>query len=106
MSLSDGSVRNTFTLRVLNKKYGSRTFKVSVEGLEDAKVSLLGLDAKAEPVITTDGDDTGVGRIAVTVPPEALSKLPDTEIVHFTFRVQDTQDGSEMTRAVTFRKPR
>jgi polyferredoxin len=106
VALSDGSVRNTFTLRVLNKKYAARTFKISAEGIEGVQVTMLDGENKAEPKVLAAPDDVGVARVAVTLPPAALAKLPPDEIVPFTFRIEDTTDGSIMTRPVTFRKPR
>ncbi|HMN37864.1 MAG TPA: cytochrome c oxidase accessory protein CcoG [Hyphomicrobium sp.] len=107
VTLSDGSVRNTFTLRVLNKKYEERTFKVSMEGLEGARLTPLnGRDEQGETTIVAPADDTAEARVAVTVPKASLVRLPPNEIVPFTFKVQDATDGSVTTRAVTFRKPR
>ncbi|MCB1485240.1 MAG: cytochrome c oxidase accessory protein CcoG, partial [Hyphomicrobiaceae bacterium] len=107
VTLSDGSVRNTFTLRVLNKKYDERTFKVSIEGLEGAKLTPLSqADTASETTIVAPADDTAEARVAVTVPPASLSKLPPGEIVPFDFKLEDTTDNSTVTRAVTFRKPR
>ncbi|MEZ5900833.1 MAG: cytochrome c oxidase accessory protein CcoG [Hyphomicrobiaceae bacterium] len=107
VTLSDGSVRNTFTLRVLNKKYDERTFKVRIEGLEGAKLTPLSqADTASETTIVAPADDTAEARVAVTVPPASLSKLPSGEIVPFDFKLEDMTDNSTVTRAVTFRKPR
>ena len=105
VALSDGSVRNTFTLRVLNKKYAARTFKITAQGIDGIVVTKLEGENKLEPTVTAPPDDTGVARVAVTIPPAALAKLPKGEIVPFTFSIEDTTDGSTVTRDVTFRKP-
>jgi polyferredoxin len=81
VTLSDGSVRNSFTLRVLNKRYATRTFAISIDGIP------------------------GAARVLISVSPEALKNLPHGEILNFEFKVRDTEDASEVTRAATFRKP-
>lgn len=105
VALSDGSVRNTFTLRVLNKKYAARTFKIKAQGIDGIVVTQLEGENKHDPKMTAPPDDTGVARVAVTIPPAVLAKLPKGEIVPFTFSIEDTTDGSTVTRDVTFRKP-
>ena len=44
--LSDGSVRNTFTVRILNKLYSTHTFTLGIEGIEGAKISALGHESE------------------------------------------------------------
>ena len=45
--LSDGSVRNTFTVRILNKLYSTHTFTLGIEGIEGAKISALGHESES-----------------------------------------------------------
>ncbi|MEZ5827662.1 MAG: FixG Ig-like domain-containing protein [Hyphomicrobiales bacterium] len=43
--LSDGGVRNGYTIKLLNKRYLPRAFKLSVEGLPGARLTWLGMRA-------------------------------------------------------------
>jgi len=86
--LSDGSVRNAYTVRFLNKQSHYRTVALDVLGLPDAKVQVVGADAAVEgrPYIAIGPDQTTEMRVLVTVPPGAnLDKSTD---VHF--RISDT----------------
>jgi len=86
--LSDGSVRNAYTVRFLNKQSHYRTVALDVLGLPDAKVQVVGSDAAVEgrPYIVIGPDQTTEMRVLVTVPATAkLDKSTDIE-----FRISDT----------------
>ena len=102
--LSDGSVRNTFTVRILNKLYSTHTFTLGIEGIEGAKISALGHESESAPKIDVKADSVGEVRVWIAVPPSTLARLPG-DITNFTFTVRDDADGSEAKRAATFRKP-
>ena len=38
----DGGIRNGFTIRLLNKRQEARTFALSVAGLPDARIAIVG----------------------------------------------------------------
>ncbi len=103
--LSDGSVRNTFTLKILNKLYGTRTFTITAEGLEGARLTMLGQEREAEPKVDVVPDDLREIRVYISVPPATLAKLPSGDTVPFTFVVRDVADGKATRRAATFRRP-
>ena len=102
--LSDGSVRNTFTVRILNKLYSTHTFTLGIEGIEGAKISALGHESESAPKIDVKADSVGEVRVWIAVPPSTLARLPG-DIANFTFTVRDDADGSEAKRAATFRSP-
>ncbi len=104
VQLSDGGVRNTYTVKILNKRYEPHTFALAIEGIEGARMTVLGKENEAEPRITVLPDDLREIRSYVTLPPEALTKHPD-EKVPFTFVVTDTEDGTRTIRHTNFRKP-
>jgi len=86
--LSDGSVRNAYTVRLLNKQSHYRTVALDVDGLPAAKVQVVGSDAAIEgrPYIAIGPDQTSEMRVLVTVP--AGSKLDKSTNV--SFRIADT----------------
>ncbi len=104
VQLSDGAIRNTFTVKILNKRYEPHTFKLSVEGLPGAKLTLLGQEQEIEPQITVVPDDLRESRAYVTLPREAASQVAG-EKSNITFVVTDSKDGTKTTRATNFRKP-
>ena len=44
--LSNGDIRNGYTLKILNKLHEPRTFDIDVEGLKGAKISIVGHDSE------------------------------------------------------------
>jgi len=104
VQLSDGGVRNTYTVKILNKRYEPHTFELSIEGIEGAHMSVLGEESEAKPQITVVPDDLREVRAYVTLPHDAVAKYPD-EKIPFTFIVTDTADGTRTMRHTNFRKP-
>jgi polyferredoxin len=77
--LSDGSIRNGFTIRILNKELESRFFAVRVDGLANADVEVVGakLQGNGQAIVEVGPDQTREVRLLVTLrhaPPE--SSLP------------------------------
>jgi cytochrome c oxidase accessory protein FixG len=101
--LSDGSIRNTYTVKILNKRYKPHTFKLAIRGLEGAKMRVLGHESEAEPQITVEPDDLREIRAYVTLPKAAQAEYPE-EKVPFSFVVTDKADGTQTTRDTNFRK--
>ena len=82
-----------------------RTIAISIDGIPGAALSVQGQETAKEPVMIVPPEDTGAARVLISVSPEALKNLPHGEILNFEFKVRDTEDASEVTRAATFRKP-
>jgi len=104
VQLSDGGVRNTYEVKILNKRYEPHTFSLAIEGLEGAKLSILGQEHAAEPKITVVPDDLRDVRAYVTLPQSERAKYTD-EKVPFSFVVTDKDDGTKTIRGTNFRKP-
>ncbi|MFA7429705.1 MAG: cytochrome c oxidase accessory protein CcoG [Rhodospirillaceae bacterium] len=81
VTLSDGSVRNAYTLKVSNKARDARDLEISVEGAEGLRLTLQGLDGPAER-ITVPADAIGDYRLFVSAPANAGGNLP----LHITLR--------------------
>ena len=97
VTLSDGSTRNGYTLKILNMSNEPRHFSLSVAGLPQATLTLGG---KAEASdIAVPPDQVLTLRLFVAVPPGAL-KAPATEIVFVLER-----DGQSWRHASVFRGP-
>ncbi|MET0528828.1 MAG: cytochrome c oxidase accessory protein CcoG [Microvirga sp.] len=94
--LSDGSIRNGFTVRVANKRFNERRYVVDVEGLPCLKLDVVGgkLDQQGRPVLLVGPDQTLEARILVTA---GQMGLPASTDLHFT--LTDLASG-EAARAV------
>lgn len=72
--LSDGSIRNGFTLKILNMKREPKTFLLSTDGLQGAEVMVTGYHPDPAPSIElpVDADQVGTFRVFVKASPQAL----------------------------------
>jgi cytochrome c oxidase accessory protein FixG len=91
VTLADGSIRNAYTVRVLNKLNDIRTLRLDVEGLSGAEVHVVGPEAAAagQPLIAIGPDQTREVRVLVTAPADAQLER-STALV---FRVADLAGG-------------
>lgn len=102
VTLSDGSIRNAYTLKIRNKKYGERTYRLKVVGLEGARITIIGADdVTNEPILTAPSDQLRSYRVLVTVP---RAMLHDDE-EHIRFELTDTEDRTEAHYKSDFRGP-
>jgi len=75
VQLSDGGVRNDYTVRILNKG-AQRSFALAVSGLPGATIRVTGIDGSPDgkPVIEVGQDQTREVRLSVQVGPSDLPK--------------------------------
>jgi polyferredoxin len=68
--LSDGSIRNGYTLRFLNKRGFDRVIAVDIDGPADAQIHIVGADSVTpdRPMIVLGRDSTTELRVLVTAP--------------------------------------
>lgn len=106
--LSDGGIRNGYTLKILNKHHETRTYKVSVQGFPQSagtpKLDFVGYDS-SDPAIDVAPDNLRALRVYVSLPAAAIEKLQD-EVTDVRFVVTDTGDGSQTGRGTNFRSPK
>ncbi|MFX8868065.1 FixG Ig-like domain-containing protein, partial [Acinetobacter baumannii] len=76
VKLSDGSIRNAYTVRLLNKRGFDRTIAIDVEGVSGAVAHVVGVDSITpdRPAIVLGRDRTTELRVLVTAKP--ASELP------------------------------
>jgi cytochrome c oxidase accessory protein FixG len=103
VQLSDGGVRNSYTIRILNKQYETRSFSLEVQGLEKADFSLLGLEGDAASKIEVAPDNLRTLKAFVTMPRDTVRTMGSQ--TPFTIIVQDQADGTETSRETIFRGP-
>ena len=106
--LSDGGIRNGYTLKILNKRHETRSFKISVEGLPEAiakpKIDVVGIEAE-DPEIAVVPDNLRALRVYLTLSRDAVKSLKD-EATDLTFVATDTADGSRTRRSTNVRRPK
>jgi len=74
VTLADGSIRNAFTMRLINKRPDARLFALTVEGPTGAHLEVVGVSATADwrPVVAVEPDSTREVRVLVTMPKGAI----------------------------------
>ena len=100
--LTDGSIRNAYTVRLLNKGL-DREVVLDVEGAANAVLHVVGGDAvtSGRPLIVLGRDRTTELRVLVTAP--AASNT--VKSIPLTFRVTDTAHGEVATATDNFVAP-
>ncbi|MGY4572526.1 cytochrome c oxidase accessory protein CcoG [Bradyrhizobium sp. USDA 3256] len=85
--LSDGAIRNGYTLRFLNKRGFDRVIAIDVDGPAEAKLHVIGADSVTpdRPMIVLARDTTTELRVLVTAPFDEKAE----KSVPVTFRVTD-----------------
>jgi cytochrome c oxidase accessory protein FixG len=98
--LSDGGIRNGYTLKILNKAHEPHRFVVAVDGIANSKMSIVGFEGDELPV---DADGLRAVKIYVTVPRAAQGLGGGSTPLRFV--VTDTGSGTTVVRETTFRSP-
>ena len=72
VTLSDGSVRNAYTIKIVNKANHVRDFLIHIEGPDALAFSALGVALEGESVrLTVKGDEVRSLRVFITAPAES-----------------------------------
>ena len=97
VTLSDGSIRNAYDLRIRNREGEARSIELSLSGDEDLLLTVEGADAN---VVRVPADTQGLQRIYVTAP--ADSTAARTARTEFDLSVRDARSGDTAHVATTF----
>jgi cytochrome c oxidase accessory protein FixG len=101
--LSDGGIRNGYTVKILNKLHQPRAFTLEARGLAGARLAIIGIDAGASIAVATDA--LRELRVLVTLPPAQQRALQGAGAIPFTLVVHDTASGQETARTTHFQRP-
>lgn len=71
--LADGSIRNGYTVKILNKDYTPARFRLAVDGLPQAKISIVGREPGVVGDLPVPADGLAGFRVYIAVPPSALT---------------------------------
>jgi cytochrome c oxidase accessory protein FixG len=103
VALSDGSIRNSYAVRVLNQQGATRNFKLTVSGLPSGSIEVQGHTAPDETGVdvTVEPDQTLELRVFVTAPPGA--QLPESTPLQFV--LTDKTTAESVTQKDFFKSP-
>ncbi|UTD29816.1 cytochrome c oxidase accessory protein CcoG [Bradyrhizobium sp. WD16] len=101
--LSDGAVRNAYTVRLLNKHSTERTVTVGVDGIPGLKVHVIGNDSNGSdrPSVVIGKDQTEELRVLLTAEPDIRLDASSPVI----FRITDVGSGEIATARDNFVTP-
>ncbi len=101
--LSDGSLRNAYTVKIVNKANTARNFTVRFEGVEGLAVTAVGADAMDNIVrVKAEGDEVRSVRVFATLPKERLDRAAG----ELTIIVAEEGGGERATNRTSFMKDR
>jgi cytochrome c oxidase accessory protein FixG len=101
VQLGDGSIRNGYTVKILNKLHDRRTIQVSTAGLPGASLSITGQGAQDTLEVATD--DLLEVRVNITVPASEARKLSSSTPMQII--VTDTVSKVQAKRQTFFQAP-
>jgi polyferredoxin len=104
VKLSDGGVRNGYTIKLLNKLYEPGSYRIGVAGLPGATLSIVGHDRETDPVVTVPPDDLQSLRLYVTLDKKAVAALPGAA-TEFSFVISDVANHTTAEHGATFQGP-
>ena len=102
VTLSDGSIRNGYAIKILNKSRVETAFALDVEGLPEHDVKVVGDDAGGDQtVLVVPADQLRSFRVLVAIPAEAVS----SESMPVRFTVTDRAEDISVSVDSQFRGP-
>ena len=100
VTLSDGSIRNTYDIRLRNKHGDDRPFRLSVVGHPTFRIELEGTVFQT---VDVNANETRLQRVYVIAPPG--SEPADGDITSLRFWVEDLTNGERAYKDSTFNGP-
>lgn len=88
VQLSDGHVRNNYTIKISNKTHDDRHYALSVQGLPDAIIKIEAAGDVAPDNIPVFADNVGEFRVLISALPDAKEPRRDID-----FTIQDRESG-------------
>ncbi len=101
--LADGSIRNVYTVRLMNKRPEDRHFALTMRGISGATLEVSGVSATADwrPVVVVPPDSSREVRVMITAPRAALNEKSMT----ITLEAADLFAGEHVSAKDNFFSP-
>ncbi len=100
VKLSDGGIRNGYTIKLLNKLYEPHMFHLGVDGMSGAALTIVGHEK--EPAVTVAPDELQSLRAYVTLDKANAAQLHDG-VGDLSLIVTDTKTGDSVCHGFNFR---
>jgi cytochrome c oxidase accessory protein FixG len=101
--LSDGGVRNGYTLKILNKTHSPQTFRIGLDGLPGAQLSIVGFEGSSAS-LTVEADNVRAFKIYVTAP-AAVRRSLGSSATPLQLSVTNLESGETVVNDAIFRGP-
>ncbi len=103
VKLADGTIRNGYTVKILNMKAEPRTFRLAVQGLSGATMTMAGSDSEAAAAIDLPVEPDAVRsmKIYVKADPKVVGNGKST----FTFEVTEVGGPERADYTANFQAP-
>ncbi|NVK18983.1 MAG: cytochrome c oxidase accessory protein CcoG [Methylocystaceae bacterium] len=104
VTLSDGNIRNGYTYKILNMESDDKTYELSVDGLNEVAMDVIGQDKKDQKTLTlhVPADRVGAFKLFLKAPRGKLEG-PSTDI---DFVLKDVETGEIHSQSTVFRGPK
>jgi len=104
VSLSDGGIRNGYTIKILNMTLDGRSYLLGVEGLDSPNLTVVGQEGEGagRAVLEAEPDSVASYQIYLRLPREAVEE----ETLYFTFTLTDPDSGEVARNETVFRGPK
>lgn len=99
--LSNGDLRNGFTVKVLNKTNSPQTVSIAITGLDGGEIVIPGHEGETAPVIEVAPDTVAALRAFVKLPPADWKGEP----IDFDFTIADPTRGLSVSVPTRFEGP-
>ena len=101
--LSDGSIRNGYAVKILNKLHEPRSFTVSVKGVDGPSLSFIESDV-TNATVTVPTDQLREIKMFIAIPPQAAARVTGGSQT-ITIMIRHVESGAEASRQTFFRAP-
>ncbi len=104
VTLSDGDIRNGYTLKILNMERRDRVFRLSIKQMPQALMNIIGYEKNGMPsvVLPVKSDSVGTFRVFVSAPVASLN----TESSEMEFMLRDIESGVATDQRTFFYGPK
>ncbi len=101
VQLSSGDIRNGYDIKILNKTHNNHSYRLDVEGLEGAQISMVGAGNLDAQEISVAADSVGQNKVFIQAP------VNKQEPIVITFIIKDIHSGLSAKYRTMFisRKP-
>ncbi|MFA5121094.1 cytochrome c oxidase accessory protein CcoG [Zavarzinia sp.] len=101
VKLSNGDLRNGYTLKLLNKTPQPHKVSIVLQGLEGGELTVLGHEGEANPEVALSPEQVAAIRIFVRLPAEHWAGKP----IDYSFKIDEIGEDVSVTAGARFEGP-